>query len=153
MHQAASKIPQLAPPGLALHDEGDRALLEGALTHATLADARRLLAARMKQHKGGKLDLGKLADLDTPGALFLNGLRDHGLVLTGVHADHLIGRIGSFSLDPAWAIETARIAALLLFCLLVCFMTVVRRPQKAAARGLEPRVTALLATFMLPRSG
>lgn len=75
------------------------------------------------------------------------------LAATGVHADHLIGRIGSFSLDPAWAIETARIAALLLFCLLVCFMTVVRRPQKAAARGLEPRVTALLATFMLPIMG
>src|SRR5436309_3464118 len=75
------------------------------------------------------------------------------LAATVVHANHLIGRFSSFSLDPLWAIETARILALLCFCLLVSFVTVTRRPQKAVAKGLEPRVAAVLGTFLLPIMG
>ncbi len=75
------------------------------------------------------------------------------LAATGQHTKNLLGRFEGFSPDPMWAIETARIAALLMFCVLVCFMTVMRRPQKAIAKGLEPRIAAILGTFLLPIMG
>jgi len=67
-------------------------VLEGALDIRTLAEAENALNQRLKvgpgRHAGRSLDLGELSGLDTPGALFLCGLREAGVELTGVRAAH-----------------------------------------------------------------
>jgi phospholipid/cholesterol/gamma-HCH transport system permease protein len=87
---------------VAIDGDGDRMTLEGALDIRTLAKAERSLKAWRTKGKSGVLDLGKLRDLDTPGALFLCGLRDSGVQLTGVQAGHkaLLGLIGGLELKP-----------------------------------------------------
>ncbi len=62
----------------------ERAALEGVLDIRTVAKARGALG----QGKIGVIDLAKLAGLDTTGALFLCGLRDKRVELTGVREEH-----------------------------------------------------------------
>jgi phospholipid/cholesterol/gamma-HCH transport system permease protein len=85
-------IPALASPGLAISGDGDRLLLEGVLDMHALGDLRRSLQHWQKQGGAGHvrrtLALGKLSGLDTSGALFLCELRDKGVQLTGIRAEH-----------------------------------------------------------------
>ena len=85
-------VPALASPGLAISGDGDRLALEGVLDIHTLTELRRSLQHWQKQGRGGQarraLAIGKLSGLDTPGALFLCELRDKGVDLTGVRAEH-----------------------------------------------------------------
>jgi phospholipid/cholesterol/gamma-HCH transport system permease protein len=85
-------VPALVPPGLALSGDGDRLALEGVLDIHALTELRRSLQHWQKQGRGGHarraLAVGKLSGLDTPGALFLCELRDKGVELTGVRAEH-----------------------------------------------------------------
>ncbi|HEY2863922.1 MAG TPA: ABC transporter permease [Casimicrobiaceae bacterium] len=82
----------MASPGLAISGDGDRLVLEGALDIRALTELRRSLQHWQKQGRGGHarrtLAIGKLSGLDTSGALFLCGLRDKGVELTGVRAEH-----------------------------------------------------------------
>jgi phospholipid/cholesterol/gamma-HCH transport system permease protein len=82
--------------------DGDRVTLEGALDIRTLAEAQRSLRNSYARRKPVLLDLGRLSELDTPGALFLRGLRDKGVELTGVRAEHqaLLELIGNLELKP-----------------------------------------------------
>jgi phospholipid/cholesterol/gamma-HCH transport system permease protein len=75
-------------PTIAITGEGERLALEGVLDIRTVAEAESTLAQRLKGQKSRALDLGKLDGLDTPGALFLCGLRDKKVELTGVRAEH-----------------------------------------------------------------
>lgn len=68
----------------AITGDGDRLALEGVLDIHTLSEAE----AALKERKSGALDLAKLSGLDTPGALFLCGLREKKVELTGVRAEH-----------------------------------------------------------------
>ena len=77
-----------AAPAIAVTGEGDRMALEGVLDVHTLAAAREALQGWLKKRGGRALDLGKLDGLDTPGALFLCGLREKDVELTGVRAEH-----------------------------------------------------------------
>jgi len=83
---------------VAISGDGDRLALKGALDIRTLAEAKKSL----KQQKPRALDLGNLSDLDTPGALFLCGLRDEGVELTGIRAEHkaLLDLICGLELKP-----------------------------------------------------
>src|SRR5256884_8727363 len=83
-------------------DEGDRAALRGSLDIRTLGEAERSLGHWPKKRKSGALDLRDLSGLDTPGALFLCGLRNKGIELTGISADHraLLDLIGGLELKP-----------------------------------------------------
>ena len=85
-------VPAPASPGLALSGDGDRLALEGVLDIHALTELRRSLQHWPKQHRGGHarrtLAVGNLSGLDTPGALFLCELRDKGVELTGVRAEH-----------------------------------------------------------------
>jgi phospholipid/cholesterol/gamma-HCH transport system permease protein len=76
--------------------------LQGALDIRTLAEAQRALGEWQATHKPRLLDLGKLTELDTPGALFLCGLRDKGVELTDVRAEHraLLDLVGGLKLEP-----------------------------------------------------
>jgi phospholipid/cholesterol/gamma-HCH transport system permease protein len=89
---------EAAEPGIALTGEGDRLALEGVLDIRTLAQAERAL----DKTRSGALDLGKLTGLDTPGALFLCGLREKKVELTGVRAEHkaLLDLICGLDLKP-----------------------------------------------------
>ena len=94
-----------APPSslaVAFGDKGDRAALQGALDIHTLANAETSLGRWSKQRKSGTLDLSELISLDTPGALFLCGLRNRGIELTGVGATHqtLLELICGLDLEP-----------------------------------------------------
>ena len=82
----------------AVRIDGERAVLEGVLDIRTVGEARDALGS----HKVTSLDLDKLAGLDTPGALFLCGLREKGIELTGVRAEHqgLLELIGSLDAKP-----------------------------------------------------
>jgi phospholipid/cholesterol/gamma-HCH transport system permease protein len=77
-----------ASPTIAITGEGEHLALEGVLDIRTVAAAESTLGERLKGQKSGALDLGKLDGLDTPGALFLCGLRDKKVELTGVRAEH-----------------------------------------------------------------
>jgi phospholipid/cholesterol/gamma-HCH transport system permease protein len=83
-------------------DEGNRAALRGALDIRTLAEAEKSLGHWPKKRKSGALDLSDLSSLDTPGALFLCGLRNKGFELTGVRAEHkaLLDLICGLELKP-----------------------------------------------------
>jgi len=83
-------------------DEGDRAALHGSLDIRTLGKAEKSLGHWPKKRKSGALDLRDLSGLDTPGALFLCGLRNKGIELTGISADHqaLLDLIGGLELTP-----------------------------------------------------
>ena len=80
--------PASPPPAIAIDDAGARVAVKGALGIRTLPD----FEASLKQHppkgKSRTLDLSGLTELDTPGALFLCALRELGMTLTGVRAEH-----------------------------------------------------------------
>src|SRR5438046_231777 len=98
--QRASSGPRL--PTIAISCDGDRLALEGVLDIRTLVQANQSLERSLAQHKSRALDLHNLSSLDTPGALFLCGLRDKGVELTGVRAEHqaLLALVGGLELKP-----------------------------------------------------
>lgn len=71
-------------PQLDIRIDGDRLELEGVLDIHTLA----LADSAFGKSRSHVLDLSKLSGLDTPGALFLCGLRKKMVELTGVRAEH-----------------------------------------------------------------
>ncbi len=91
-----------SPPKLVVSGAGDRLALAGALQIITLADANNSLKQWSKPGAARALDLAALDGLDTPGALFLCGLRDKGVALTGIRAEHqaLLDLICSLDLKP-----------------------------------------------------
>jgi phospholipid/cholesterol/gamma-HCH transport system permease protein len=76
------------PPSFSLSGEGARAAVAGALVIRTLAAVKAALTQRASQRRLEALDLSKLESLDTPGALFLCGLRDSRVQLIGARAEH-----------------------------------------------------------------
>jgi phospholipid/cholesterol/gamma-HCH transport system permease protein len=101
----ASMDPESATPSaltVTVGDEGNRAALRGALDIRTLGEAEKSLGHWPKKRKSGALDLSGLSRLDTPGALFLCGLRNNGIELTGISADHkaLLDLICGLELKP-----------------------------------------------------
>ncbi|MDP1681390.1 MAG: ABC transporter permease, partial [Burkholderiales bacterium] len=90
------------PPTLVVSGEGDRLAFAGALDLRALPAARNALKQWTKQGSARALDIGGLDSLDTPGALFLCGLRDQGVELTGVCAEHraLLDLICGLDLQP-----------------------------------------------------
>jgi phospholipid/cholesterol/gamma-HCH transport system permease protein len=90
------------PPSVTFRDDGDRASLVGALVIRTLASAKAALAHRPSQRKFKTLDLSELERLDTPGALFLCGLKESGVQLTGARSEHaaLLDLVCSLDLAP-----------------------------------------------------
>lgn len=95
-------LPDATPPTLVVSGEGDHLALTGALGIVTLAEAKESLKKWSKRGKSRSLDIAKLDSLDTPGALFLCGLRNKGVELTGVRADQraLLDLIGGLDLQP-----------------------------------------------------
>ena len=87
--------------------DGDQLALAGALDIGTLAEARNSLEKWSKHGPSRSLDLAKLENLDTPGALFLCGLHDKGVELTGIRAEHraLLDLICQLDLKPLPRVE------------------------------------------------
>jgi phospholipid/cholesterol/gamma-HCH transport system permease protein len=98
--QQASATPALA--GVVVSGKGDRLALAGALEISTLAAAGNSLKAWSRHGPSRSLDIAMLDRIDTPGALFLCGLRNNGVELTGIRADHaaLLDLIGGLDLKP-----------------------------------------------------
>ena len=71
-------------PPLSLRGEGDRVAFTGALVIHTLTAAKAALAQRRPR----TVDLSELESLDTPGAMFVCGLRDAGVQVVGARAEH-----------------------------------------------------------------
>jgi phospholipid/cholesterol/gamma-HCH transport system permease protein len=94
------KTPEPAPLTATIDDAGARVTLEGALGIRTLAAAKRSLTEGGTKRALRVLELDKLSELDTPGALFLCGLRDSGVALNGVQAEHkaLLDLVGGLEL-------------------------------------------------------
>ncbi len=99
MPRASSEPPS---PTIAIEDDGHGLALTGTLDIRTMAEAERALKHWPKKQKSRALDLSNLSELDTPGALFLCGLRDKGVALTGIRAEHkaLLDLIGGLELKP-----------------------------------------------------
>jgi len=85
-------------PAIDISADGDSLAITGVLDISTLADAERALKLR----KLVSVDLRNLDRLDTPGALFLCGLRARGVELTGVRSEHkaLLDLICGLDLKP-----------------------------------------------------
>jgi phospholipid/cholesterol/gamma-HCH transport system permease protein len=75
-------------PTFTVSGEGERLALAGALDIRTLVTAKSTLLLQIKQQKTCSLDLASLEELDTTGALFLCGLREQGVELKAVRAEH-----------------------------------------------------------------
>jgi phospholipid/cholesterol/gamma-HCH transport system permease protein len=88
--------------------EGNRLALQGALDIRSLVEAKKSLADLLSERKSSALNLSDLSGLDTPGALFLCGLRDKGVELTGVRAEHkaLLDLICGLDLKPLPKLES-----------------------------------------------
>jgi len=93
-----SKPSTRSSPAIAIHSDGDGLALAGILDIRTLPQAEQSLGKR----KPPSLDLSNLNALDTPGALFLCGLRSRGVELTGVREEHkaLLDLICGLDLKP-----------------------------------------------------
>jgi phospholipid/cholesterol/gamma-HCH transport system permease protein len=91
-----------APPAVVVSGEGDRLALAGVLEISTLGAARDALKKWSKHGTSHSLDIAGLDSIDTPGALFLCGLKDKGVKLTGVRAEHtaLLDLICGLDLKP-----------------------------------------------------
>jgi len=105
--QQASAIP--LQPRLVVSGTGDRRALEGALEISTLIAAERALKGWSTPGPSRQLDTALLDSLDTPGALFLCGLRDKGVVLIGVRVEHraLLDLIYGLDLGPIPKVQAA----------------------------------------------
>jgi phospholipid/cholesterol/gamma-HCH transport system permease protein len=87
---------------IAIKGDGNRWAVAGALDLRTLAEAESSLGSgRTERHKA-TLDLSDLSALDTPGALFLCGLRAGGARLIGLRPEHaaLLDFICGLDLKP-----------------------------------------------------
>ena len=83
-------------------EEGNQLTLHGSLDIRNLVEAKESLGRLLGKSKSAALDLHDLSSLDTPGALFLCALRDKGVALNGVRAEHkaLLDLIGGLELKP-----------------------------------------------------
>ena len=97
-----------SPPTVVVSGDGDRLALEGALEIVTLTEARNSLKKWSRQGPSRSLDIAKLDSLDTPGALFLCGLRDKGVKLIGIRSEHqaLLDLICDLDLKPLPKVES-----------------------------------------------
>ena len=84
----SSALAERRSPAIDIRADGQNLALSGALDIRTLPDVERALAQRPNQRKSQSIDLANLSALDTPGALFLCGLRKQGVELTGVRGEH-----------------------------------------------------------------
>ncbi len=89
-------------PTVVVSGDGNQLALAGALELVTLAETRNALKQWSRKGSSRSLDLARLESLDTPGALFLCGLRDRGVELTGIRAEHraLLDLICGLELKP-----------------------------------------------------
>ena len=96
------QAPVPVPLTIAVSGVGDSLALSGALEIQTLAKARESLKKWSRHGASRTLNLANLESLDTPGALFLCSLRDKGVELTGIRAEHqmLLDLIGGLELQP-----------------------------------------------------
>jgi phospholipid/cholesterol/gamma-HCH transport system permease protein len=94
-------------PTVVVGGDGDQLSLAGALAIGTLVEARKSFAQWSRQGPSRSLDIAGLETLDTPGALFLCGLIDKGVELTGVRAEHraLLDFIAGLDLKPLPKVE------------------------------------------------
>src|SRR5438552_118552 len=95
--------PASPPPAIAIDDAGARVAVKGAPGTRTLPDFEASLTQHAPKGKSRTLDLSGLTELDTPGALFLCALRELGMTLTGVRAEHraLLDLVGGLDLKAA----------------------------------------------------
>jgi phospholipid/cholesterol/gamma-HCH transport system permease protein len=103
--QPASEYP--SRQAAVVSGNGDQLALAGVLDIGTLAEARNSLEKWSRHGPSRSLDLAKLENLDTPGALFLCGLHDKGVELTGIRAEHraLLDLICRLDLKPLPRVE------------------------------------------------
>ncbi len=104
--QTPANLPR---PAVVVSGDGDHRALAGALEISTLAEAGNSLKSWSKEGPSRFLDVAKLDNLDTPGALFLCGLRDKGVELVGIRAEHqsLLDLICGLDLKPLPKVESA----------------------------------------------
>lgn len=97
-----------SPPTVVVSGDGDRLALAGALEIVTLLEARNFLKKWSRKGPSHVLDISGIDSLDTPGALFLCGLRDKGVKLTGIRAEHraLLDLICGLDLKPLPKVES-----------------------------------------------
>lgn len=91
-----------AQPTIIVSGDGERLALAGSLEISTLVEAKFALKSWSMQGSSRQLNIAKLDSLDTPGALLLCALRDKGVELTGVRAEHqlLLDLICGLDLKP-----------------------------------------------------
>jgi phospholipid/cholesterol/gamma-HCH transport system permease protein len=97
-----------SPPRVVVSGDGDRLALAGALELSTLDETRNALKKWSRQGPSRSLNIARLDSLDTPGALFLCGLKDKGVELAGIRAEHraLLDLIGGLDLKPIPGVES-----------------------------------------------
>ena len=98
----SSALAEGRSPSIDIRADGDNLALAGVLDIRSLPEVERAVEQRPKARKPKSVDLANLSALDTPGALFLCGLRKQGVELTGVRSEHkaLLDLICGLDLKP-----------------------------------------------------
>lgn len=68
---------------------------------------------------------------------------------TWIHVNQMITAIKTSNVDQFWFLAVAHSLLLITFSGLAALLTVIRNPTKAVASGIEPRISALLGTFLI----
>src|SRR5439155_448768 len=124
MSASRRRDPGRHSPTIAIKDDGGRFALEGALDIRTLREAANSLNAWQRERKSRRLDLRNLSSLDTPGALLLCDLQQHGIELTGIRNEHkslldLICGLERKPLPPQPAVSRLREMGVLITAIMV----------------------------------
>ena len=98
----SSALAEGRSPSIDIRADGYGLALAGVLDIRTLSEVERALAQHGRERKSPSIDLANLSALDTPGALFLCGLRKRGIELTRVRSEHkaLLDLICGLDLKP-----------------------------------------------------
>jgi phospholipid/cholesterol/gamma-HCH transport system permease protein len=91
---------------LAVSADDGRAVLEGSLDAASVAEARRALGAQSAVRGARRIDVSALTELDTAGAVLLCAWQERGDTLVGLRASHrrLVELIASLDRTPPAAV-------------------------------------------------
>jgi len=71
------------------------------------------------------------------------------LTATFRQASHFIFQISQAGTSQTWLLDTVHCFLLLGFSFLAALLTIVRKPAKAVAGGLEPRISAIVGTALM----
>ena len=71
------------------------------------------------------------------------------MLASGRHLVTIVNHASQRGLTPSWLLDTTHSFLLLVFSALAVVLTILRQPTRVVAQGLEPRISAILGSFLI----